>query len=60
MGENPWEKKTMAGKVRLIWEYFDVFSDCEYERSAYFNSVEEAENFARNNELGCWYIKEVE
>lgn len=61
MGGKPTGERDMNGNVRyrLSWEYFDVFSDCEYVRSAYFGSVEEAENFARNNELGCWWVNEV-
>ena len=60
MGGKPTGVRKMNGKkYRVSWEVYDFANDCEMVRCAYFDSVEDAENFARNNDLGCWWMNEV-
>lgn len=47
-------------KYQLCWLYYDYFSECEYQRSAIFSSEEMANMFAKDNELGCWWVNRIE
>ena len=52
--------REMEVVYQLNWECYDCMNDCEIVRSARFRSQQEAENFARDNELGCWWVKPME